>query len=826
MEKNQKSKLKALSDISSIDLTLEFDIILQRILKITCETMNAHSGTMMLVDEDELRMVSSYGLPNDYIEKVYKAAKEAGLPLSSSPSGTVLKTGKCLAVSNIYEEPKNRPWYHIAQEFGFSAQIFTPMKRGSKVIGLLNIYFAQVHDFSEEEINFVNIAASQASSVVLNARMCSKLKDNILELKEYEDHLKERINKTHNALYESENYLRTVIESSMDGIFVLDEEGRFEFGNDSFVHILGWPRKDLIGQFFMKIIPEDLTDFMLERWGEIQTGIEKPYETRIVTKSGEIRNLFVSHSHTVIKGKKKYVVVIKDISEKKRLEISLKESESKFHDLFENAEDPMYTHDLEGIFLSINKAGLKHLGCSENEVIGTHISKWLTPESFWLVEERIKKIYCGEPLDQPVIIEVICKNGTHKWGEVRTSLIRQGNKIIGTHGIARDITEKIILEQQIRESELKYRDMFENAQDPMYTINMNGTFLAMNNVGLNALGATKDEVIGSNLSEWLTPESMEIAMERLKEYAKGINLDSIIYEIVRKDGEHKWIEAKNRLIKHGGRITSIHGIARDVTEKKRLEQKVKDYHEKLIKSYEELIETDNIKTEFISNITHELLTPLTSIRGFAELIDDETMGKINPEQKKSLGIILRNSDRLIKLIKELLDSSNLEKNKLGLHFRIVSINSVLSKSIQDIHPQANDKQITIIKDFQHLPDIWGDEERLIQVIMNLLINAIKFTPPGGKITIRASDDKDQVKISITDTGIGIPEEKLKTIFDRFYQVDGSSSRKYGGVGLGLSICKNIIDKHYGKIWAQSNGQGSTFHIVLPELKSNSGEKNV
>jgi len=110
---------------------------------------------------------------------------------------------------------------------------------------------------------------------------------------------------------------------------------------------------------------------------------------------------------------------------------------------------------------------------------------------------------------------------------------------------------------------------------------------------------------------------------------------------------------------------------------------------------------------------------------------------------------------------------------------LFSINNILSKSIQDIHPQANEKQIAIIKDIQKLPDIWGDEERLIQVMMNLLINAIKFTPMEGKITIRALDDNDQVQISITDTGIGIPEDKLKTIFDRFYQVDGSSSRKYG-----------------------------------------------
>ncbi|CAG1008905.1 MAG: PAS domain-containing sensor histidine kinase [Candidatus Methanoperedens sp.] len=382
------------------------------------------------------------------------------------------------------------------------------------------------------------------------------------------------------------------------------------------------------------------------------------------------------------------------------------------------------------------------------------------------------------------------------------------------------------LEISLKDSEEKYRDLFENAQDPMYTIDLNGTFLEMNKAGIKGLGATKDEIIGSNLSRWLTPESMETARNRLAKYTKGPPSGSMAYEMIRKDGTHIWVEIKNRCIKEDGKLTIIHGIARDITEKIRLEQKLKYYHEQLERSYEELLEADNVKTEFISNITHELLTPLTSIRGFVELLEDETMGKINAEQKKSLEIILRNCDRLIKLIKELLDTSNLENNKLGFQFGLVSLNSILSKTIHDIHPQANDKQITIIKDIQQLPEIWGDEERLVQVLMNLLINAIKFTPHKGKITIKAKADIEHINISISDTGIGIAPDKLNSIFDRFYQVDGSARRKYGGVGIGLSICRSIIDKHFGKIWAQSDGKGSTFHIVLPKLKYKSGEDYV
>lgn len=277
------------------------------------------------------------------------------------------------------------------------------------------------------------------------------------------------------------------------------------------------------------------------------------------------------------------------------------------------------------------------------------------------------------------------------------------------------------------------------------------------------------------------------------------------------------MEIKRRLVKDGDRITGIHGMGRDITEKGELEQKLKDYNERLERSCEELIEADRIKTEFISNISHELLTPLTSIKGFTELLRDETSGNINEEQRKKLDIIYRNSERLIRLIKELLDIANLEKNNFVLHFRLVSMNDIIKRSIQDIQPQAKDKDICIIRDIKKMPRIWGDEERLNNVMMNLLRNAIKFTPRKGTVKINASEDATEIKISVTDTGIGIPEDQLTRIFERFYQIDSSSNRKYGGAGLGLSICKIIIEKHYGSIWAESAGCGSTFNILLPKL---------
>ncbi|NJD78188.1 MAG: PAS domain S-box protein [Candidatus Methanoperedens sp.] len=617
--------------------------------------------------------------------------------------------------------------------------------------------------------------------------------------------------------------------SSFDGVAITDELGRFEFGNDSFFEIIGLQGEELIGKCFMEVIPEDMRDILERRK---QTGTDIPYETKIMARDGEEKNLYISCVQTEINGTKKYVIIIKDISEQKKLELHLKESEARYRELFENADDVMYTFDSKGFFQTINNAGLKALGATRDEIIGSHGSKWIAPDSMKIANERFMKLISGVSIDEMAIYEIVCKNGEHKWAELRTRPIKEGTKITGIHGIARDITEKKRLEEQLKEyhemlkksyeelkeSESRYRDLFENADDPMFTLDSMNCFVDLNYAGLKVLACSKEEVIGTHISKWLTPDSFEIAQIGIKKRLFGDTIEPpSILELLCKNGKHRWVEIRSRVLKDGGKITGIHGIARDITEKKRLEQQLKEYHEKLEKSYEKLKEADRLKTEFISNITHELLTPLTSIKGFAELLNDETIGKINDEQKKSLDIILRNSDRLIQLIKELIDAAYFEQNKFKLKFGMVSINNVISRSLQDMHPQANEKRITIIQGIKPLPEIWADEEKIIQVLSNLLSNAIKFTPQNGMISVTTVDDTSQVKISITDTGIGIPPDKLSRIFDRFYQIDGSASRRYGGMGIGLSICKSIIEGHYGSIWAESNGNGSTFNVTLPKL---------
>ena len=160
--------------------------------------------------------------------------------------------------------------------------------------------------------------------------------------------------------------------------------------------------------------------------------------------------------------------------------------------------------------------------------------------------------------------------------------------------------------------------------------------------------------------------------------------------------------------------------------------------------------------------------------------------------------------------------TELENNKLELQIKSVSVNRTIIKILLDMQPQFEEKKISVVRDIHTLPEIYGDEERLSKAIINLIINAIKFTPEKGKITITAIEEGDGIKISINDTGTGIPTDKFPFIFDRFYQANGTTSRKYIGVGLGLYISKEIIEMHNGIIWVESDENGNTFNIILPK----------
>jgi PAS domain S-box-containing protein len=224
---------------------------------------------------------------------------------------------------------------------------------------------------------------------------------------------------------------------------------------------------------------------------------------------------------------------------------------------------------------------------------------------------------------------------------------------------------------------------------------------------------------------------------------------------------------------------------------------------------------DRLKDEFISTVSHELRTPLTSIRGALGLLSSGMLGEVNDKSTNLLRIALTNSDRLVRLINDILDLERIQSGKEPLAFRIVQLAEIVRQAIDGMAPVADAAGVQLIHDTIQV-EIGADPDRLLQVITNLLSNAVKFSPPNSTISVMLRPGASGVTVSVIDQGRGIPADKLEAIFGRFQQVDASDSRQKGGSGLGLAICRTIVQQHSGRIWAERNPvRGSTFRVFLP-----------
>ncbi|ABO34606.1 integral membrane sensor signal transduction histidine kinase [Methanococcus maripaludis C5] len=245
------------------------------------------------------------------------------------------------------------------------------------------------------------------------------------------------------------------------------------------------------------------------------------------------------------------------------------------------------------------------------------------------------------------------------------------------------------------------------------------------------------------------------------------------------------------------------------------DEKLKKHAEELKASYNELKELDNLKSELIAIVSHELRTPLTSIKGYVELVLDGTMGAINDSQRKCLQVADDNIVRLRRLIESMLDLSKIERGELEMYREKVNICEIVGDVIQYLKPLATEKNIKLNKNVEKIT-LEADKDRITQVLTNLIENAIKFSPANESILVNGTLEDEGLHLKVTDHGAGIPKKDMEKVFDRFYQVDSSTKRKKGGSGLGLAVCKSIVEAHGGSIWVESElGKGSTFHIILP-----------
>lgn len=374
--------------------------------------------------------------------------------------------------------------------------------------------------------------------------------------------------------------------------------------------------------------------------------------------------------------------------------------------------------------------------------------------------------------------------------------------------IIRDITEH-------NQAELKYKTLLRTAMDGFYMTDSQGCILDVNDSYCSMIGYNRNELLNMRIQDIEAIETDEIIQQRMQ---KIITVGWDRFETRHKCKDGRIVDIETSVNYTGVGNGTFFVFMRDITERKQAEEKLENYSKELARSNEALKSLDKIKDEFLSNVSHEFKTPLTSIKGFSEVLQDELYGPLNDQQKMATNAVIRNSDRLNRLIDSIMYLTVQKSGRDTYAIHPVKITEIIGKALIDISPQANSKNLRIKNNIpSDLPLIKGDLDKLTQVFINLLENATKFTPGGGKITVAAFEDGDNIHITVTDTGIGVSADVISNLFEKFYQVDASTTRKYGGTGIGLYISKLIVEVHKGRIWVVSEeGVGTTFHVELPK----------
>jgi signal transduction histidine kinase len=263
-------------------------------------------------------------------------------------------------------------------------------------------------------------------------------------------------------------------------------------------------------------------------------------------------------------------------------------------------------------------------------------------------------------------------------------------------------------------------------------------------------------------------------------------------------------------------LTTVAAQIAAAIENTRLYEDLKERAARLEQAYDDLKELDRLKTEFVQDVSHELRTPLTFIKGYVELMRANTLGPVPPRARESLDLVAEKTDALIHLVNDILSLQQAETDTLRIG--PVHLGEIARAAVRGASATAAKAGIVLREDIApHLPEVIGDAKRLGQVFDNLLANAIKFSPEGGEVCMRLWESAGQLQAEVEDHGIGIPRDQLAKVFDRFYQVDGSTTRRFGGVGLGLAIVKRIVEAHHGRVWVESEvGKGSTFCFTIPK----------
>ncbi|MCF0063753.1 PAS domain S-box protein [Dyadobacter chenwenxiniae] len=617
-----------------------------------------------------------------------------------------------------------------------------------------------------------------------------------------------------------------IFEYLSEGVVVLDMSGKIVSCNPAACDITGYREGDLMGKPFHALGngEGDLFQYQYERDQALQ-------HKKLVVESWKVHQngtrfwcetsyapIFTQEEHTG------FCVVLRDISERKQIQIELLESEERYRLMVEAVKDySIFMLDPQGHIITWSDGGGLIQGYAESEVLGKHFSIFYTATD--LIDKKPDRELeiarqTGAYREEGWRVK---KGGSLFWASVvLTALFNNQNKLIGYSKVTMDLTRRLQNEESLRQSEARYRSLVEQVGDyGIFMLDTKGRICSWNEGAKRIKGYTAQEVIGKYFSIFYPEEDilsgkpareLRIARATGKYEEEGWRL--------RKDGSRFWANIVITAVYDTERLlTGFSKVTRDLTERKLAEQGLQERSNEYRQLVQELMTTNNALSavnheleEFTAIVSHDLKEPVRSVKSYLYLIEQQIAQQKYEAIGSSVLKSIKGTQRMQDLIDNLLQYSQVSKTDLKREK--LDLDDVVAEALLNLDDAIRKSGAQISKDMT-TQGLFGDRVQLAQMFQNLLANALKFT--DGKtpeVSIRSWPESDVLRIVVTDNGIGIAEQHLEKVFGVFKKLHFAS--KYPGTGMGLAICKKVVERHNGKIWAESSpGQGTSFHIMIP-----------
>ncbi len=777
-----------------------FNSMIQKIFDLTLELMDFDGGGVYIADYDKniANLIYFKNLPQDFVD----AVKEC--PLDADPYKSLFHESESIFSENWQ---LNDPVF--AEKSGLLALAVIPIKSKEVVIGALNVASKKRYVFSEEEKDILEYIGHEIGIIIEKMKMEE-------ELRTHRDDLELLIEARTMELKDSEAEIKAIYNNTPVIIILVDEERRVQKANHLALKFSRRNAEEILGLRGGEALRclNSLDDprgcgfgpecqFCLVRSTVLDTfktekafyGIEYSLPFIIEQKRVEL-SLLISTIPLTIKGKNMVLVSINDISDLKLAQNALKVSEERLYAFMDAAPIAFYLYDSELNILDLNETALKwfQLGEKKEDIIGRNIAE-IVPnlKQLGIYDGFINTINTGQRFFVDDIVLSPKVGGKHF--SVRAFKVGEG---LGS--IAIDITKRIKAEQIIKESEEKFRTIVETINELIWEINKEGVFTYVSPRAEALLGMKPEELIGKTPLDLMSPDEAEriglFLRERIESPEPFTNLESIH---IHKDGREIIIATTGTpFFDQKGAFLGYRGSDWDITARNKIMEDLKRSNTEL--------------EQFAYVVSHDLQEPLRMVASFTQLLQSRYQDKLDDEANEYIDFAVDGATRMQGLINDLLTFSRIGTK--GISFSPTDMNVILENVLANIQQSTIEAEAKITYD--PLPVIIADGSQMMQILQNLISNAIKFRGKSS-ISIHVSGESllDKWVFSVKDTGIGIDPkhfERIFFIFQRLHKRD-----EYEGTGIGLAVCKRIIHRHGGKIWVESApGEGSTFYFSIPK----------